>query len=285
MNKKGGLGRGLSALIQDNNIGEEEKKDSVEKIALNLIKPNKKQPREYFDEKKIAQLAESIREHGVIQPLILKKENDVYVIVAGERRWRAAKSIGLTEVPAVIIDATEKDLLEISLIENIQREDLNPIEEAKAYRRLLDDFNLTQEQLSKRIGKSRVVITNCMRLLNLDERVQEYLIDGVISEGHGRVLLSVQDKNSQYKLSQTIIDEDLSVRDTEKLIKSLSKQKPITNVDETKENNQYVNEIKDRLENYFGTKVALKTGKNKGKIEIEYYSNEDLQRIIDILKL
>ncbi|WP_234118403.1 ParB/RepB/Spo0J family partition protein [Clostridium hydrogenum] len=286
MNKKGGLGRGLSALIQDNNIDEEERKDSVEKIALNLIKPNKKQPREYFDEKKIAQLAESIREHGVIQPLILKKENDVYVIVAGERRWRAAKSIGLTEVPAVIIDATEKDLLEISLIENIQREDLNPIEEAKAYRRLLDDFNLTQEQLSKRIGKSRVVITNCMRLLNLDERVQEYLIDGVISEGHGRVLLSVQDKNSQYKLSQTIIDEDLSVRDTEKLIKSLSKQKSITNVDETKENNnQYVNEIKDRLENYFGTKVALKTGKNKGKIEIEYYSNEDLQRIIDILKL
>lgn len=286
MNKKGGLGRGLSALIQDNNVAEEEKKDSTERVLLNLIKPNKEQPREYFDEKKIVQLAESIKEHGIIQPLILKKEKDIYVIVAGERRWRAAKSIGLTEVPAVIIDATEKELLEISLIENIQREDLNPIEEAKAYKRLLEDFNLTQEQLSKRIGKSRVVITNCMRLLNLDERVQEYLIDGVITEGHGRVLLSVQDKNLQYKLSQAIIDEDLSVRDTEKLIKDSSKIKSDHSESSSKENtNQYVNEIKERLESYFGTKVALKSGKNKGKIEIEYYSNEDLQRIIDILKI
>lgn len=282
MNKKSGLGRGLGALIQDNNYNDK----AANKIDLNLIRPNKKQPREYFDEKKISQLAESIREHGIIQPLVLKKDGDVYTIIAGERRWRAAKSIGLSEVPAVLIDATEKDLLEISLIENIQREDLNPIEEAKAYKRLLDDFNLTQEELAKRVGKSRVAITNCMRLLNLDTRVQDYLIDEVISEGHGRALLAVEDKNLQYKLAQSIIDEDLSVRDIEKLIKDSCKKVEKSdnkNLEET--NNQYVSDIKSKLENYFGTKVLLKNGRNKGKIEIEYYSNEDLQRIIDILKI
>ncbi|MFL0250108.1 ParB/RepB/Spo0J family partition protein [Clostridium neuense] len=285
MNKKSGLGRGLGALIQDNNLTKEENK-SVDKINLNMIKPNKKQPREYFDEKKISQLAESIKEHGIIQPLVLKKDGGVYTIVAGERRWRAAKSIGLSEVPAVVIDATEKDLLEISLIENIQREDLNPIEEAKAYRRLLDDFNLTQEELAKRVGKSRVAITNCMRLLNLDTRVQDYLIDEVISEGHGRALLAVEDKNLQYELAQAIIDEDLSVRDTEKLIKDYYKKSQNNDKKKTEEfNNPYVSDIKSKLESYFGTKVLLKNGKNKGKIEIEYYSNEDLQRIIDILKI
>lgn len=285
MNKKSGLGRGLGALIQDNNLTKEENK-SVDKINLNMIKPNKKQPREYFDEKKISQLAESIKEHGIIQPLVLKKDGGVYTIVAGERRWRAAKSIGLSEVPAVVIDATEKDLLEISLIENIQREDLNPIEEAKAYKRLLDDFNLTQEELAKRVGKSRVAITNCMRLLNLDTRVQDYLIDEVISEGHGRALLAVEDKNLQYELAQAIIDEDLSVRDTEKLIKDYYKKSQNNDKKKMKEfNNPYVSDIKSKLESYFGTKVLLKNGKNKGKIEIEYYSNEDLQRIIDILKI
>ncbi|MCD2346880.1 ParB/RepB/Spo0J family partition protein [Clostridium guangxiense] len=285
MNKKSGLGRGLGALIQDNNLIKEENQ-SINKIELNLIKPNKEQPREYFDEKKISQLAESIKEHGIIQPLVLKKEGDIYTIVAGERRWRAAKSIGLTEIPAVIIDATKKDLLEISLIENIQREDLNPIEEAKAYKKLLDDFNLTQEELGKRVGKSRVAITNCMRLLNLDTRVQDYLIDEVISEGHGRALLSVEDKNVQYKLAQAIIDEDLSVRDTENLIKDYYKKPKQDNKKKTEENNNpYVSDIKSKLESYFGTKVLLKNGKNKGKIEIEYYSNEDLQRIIDILKI
>lgn len=285
LNKKSGLGRGLGALIQDNNLIKEENQ-SINKIELNLIKPNKEQPREYFDEKKISQLAESIKEHGIIQPLVLKKEGDIYTIVAGERRWRAAKSIGLTEIPAVIIDATKKDLLEISLIENIQREDLNPIEEAKAYKKLLDDFNLTQEELGKRVGKSRVAITNCMRLLNLDTRVQDYLIDEVISEGHGRALLSVEDKNVQYKLAQAIIDEDLSVRDTENLIKDYYKKPKQDNKKKTEENNNpYVSDIKSKLESYFGTKVLLKNGKNKGKIEIEYYSNEDLQRIIDILKI
>ncbi|ADZ22773.1 Stage 0 sporulation J, ParB family of DNA-binding proteins [Clostridium acetobutylicum EA 2018] len=283
MNKKGGLGRGLNALIVDTDVKEEENSSS-QKISLNLIKPNEGQPRKNFDSEKIVQLAESIKEHGIVQPLVLKKKGKQYIIVAGERRFRAAKSLGLKEVPAVIIDATEKEILEISLIENIQREDLNLIEEALAYKRLLEDFNLTQEQLSQRIGKSRVAIANCIRLLNLDERVQEYLIDGVISEGHGRVLLSIADKELQYKISQKIIDEDLSVRATEKLLKTY-KETTEKNDEESKEENQYIVDIRNKLEGYFGTKVLLKTNKNKGKIEIEYYSNEDLQRIIDILKI
>lgn len=267
LNKKSGLGRGLGALIQDNNLKNEDNNKAVNKIDLNLVRPNKRQPREYFDEKKISQLADSIKEHGIIQPLVLKKDGEVYTIIAGERRWRAAKSIGLTEVPAVLIDATEKDLLEISLIENIQREDLNPIEEAKAYKRLLDDFNLTQEELAKRVGKSRVAITNCMRLLNLDIRVQDYLIDEVISEGHGRALLSVEDKNLQYKLAQTIIDEDLSVRDIEKLIKDSCKKAQKNDKKKSEENNdQYVSDIKSKLENYFGTKVLLKNGDRKSVV-------------------
>ncbi|MCR3761130.1 ParB/RepB/Spo0J family partition protein [Clostridium felsineum] len=283
MNKKGGLGRGLNALIIDNDSNEEKNSNS-QKISLNLIRPNEHQPRKNFDGDKIVQLAESIKEHGIVQPLILKKKDKQYIIVAGERRFRAAKSLGLKEVPAVIIDATEKEILEISLIENIQREDLNPIEEALAYKRLIEDFELTQEQLSQRIGKSRVAITNCMRLLNLDERVQDYLIDGVISEGHGRVLLTISDKDDQYKLSQKIIDEDLSVRATEKLLKTY-KESSDKNTEKSSEENQYIVDIRDKLEGYFGTKVLLKSNKNKGKIEIEYYSNEDLQRIIDILKI
>ncbi|PJI08368.1 MULTISPECIES: ParB/RepB/Spo0J family partition protein [Clostridium] len=283
MNKKGGLGRGLNALIQESSTSKDEN-DASQRIPINLIRPNENQPRKNFDGDKIVQLAESIKEHGIIQPLILKKNDKNYIIIAGERRFRAAKSLGLKEVPAVIIDATEKQILEISLIENIQREDLNPIEEALAYRRLIEDFELTQEKLSQRIGKSRVAITNCMRLLNLDKRVQEYLIDGVISEGHGRVLLSISDGELQYAISQKIIDEDLSVRATEKLVKSCRESKNDKD-DIKKEENQYIIDIRNRLEGYFGTKVLLKTNKNKGKIEIEYYSNEDLQRIIDILKI
>lgn len=283
MNKKGGLGRGLNALIQESSINKDEN-DASQKIPINFIRPNESQPRKNFDSDKIVQLAESIKEHGIIQPLILKKNGKDYIIIAGERRFRAAKSLGLKEVPAVVVDATEKEILEISLIENIQREDLNPIEEALAYKRLINDFKLTQEKLSQRIGKSRVAITNCMRLLNLDKRVQEYLIDGVISEGHGRVLLSITDGELQYAISQKIIDEDLSVRATEKLIKLYRNSN--NEKDNTKhEENQYIIDIRNKLEDYFGTKVLLKTNKNKGKIEIEYYSNEDLQRIIDILKI
>jgi ParB family transcriptional regulator, chromosome partitioning protein len=281
LNKKFGLGKGLGALIPEEEVNSED--NAVMKIEMNLIKANDNQPRKNFDEEKIEQLAESIKEHGVVQPIVLKKEGSTYTIVAGERRWRASKSIGLKEIPAVIMDLTDKQVLEISLIENIQREDLNPIEEAIAYKKLVDEFNLTQEVLSKRIGKSRTAVTNCLRLLNLDERVQDYLIDGVISEGHGRTLLAVTDKDSQYILAQKIIDEGLNVRDTEKLIKSLGKEKKDKNV-KSKDDIYYV-DIKEKLEDYFGTRVALINRKNKGKIEIQYYSEDDLQRILDILKL
>ncbi|KOA20299.1 chromosome-partitioning protein Spo0J [Clostridium homopropionicum DSM 5847] len=278
MTKKFGLGKGLGALIPEENSNE----DNILKVKINLIKPNNSQPRKNFDEDKIIQLSESIKEHGIIQPLVLKKEGNYYLIVAGERRWRAAKAIGLKEVPAVILDLDDKQVLEISLIENIQREDLNPIEEAIAYKKLLEEFDFTQELLSKRIGKSRAAIANCIRLLNLDSRVQEYLIEGVITEGHGRALLPLEDKDLQYKFAQMIIDEQLNVRDVEALIKNIGKAKKPK---KQNENNPYYNDIKTKLENLFDTKVVFKTNGNKGKITIEYYSEEELQRIIDVLNI
>jgi ParB family chromosome partitioning protein len=281
MSKKFGLGKGLGALIPD----ESTKEESIFKVSINLIKPNNEQPRKSFDEEKIIQLADSIKEHGIIQPLVLKKENDVYMIIAGERRWRAAKYIGLKEVPAVILDLDDRSLLEVSLIENIQREDLNPIEEAIAYKKLIDEFLLTQEVLSKRIGKSRVAISNCMRLLNLDERVQEYLIDGVITEGHGRALLAIEDKNLQYEIAQKIIDEELSVRQIEALIKDINSNKSKKQSNKVIDDNPYYNDLKFKLENLFNTKVLFNSNGNKGKIQIEYYSEEDLQRIIEILNI
>jgi len=286
MAKKFTLGKGLSALIP------EEVEDNIEEnskmlISLNKIKSDEEQPRKLFDSEKIAELAESIKTHGIIQPLILRKHmEDQYIIVAGERRWRAAKMVGLKEVPAVIMELTDRDILEISLIENIQRQDLNPIEEAIAYRKLLNDFNITQEELSKRIGKSRVAIANTIRLTNLDDRVQQYIIESIITEGHGRTLLSISDKQKQYELAQQVIDEKLSVRELERLIKRLSeeeeKEKVIWSSDSL---NPYYKEITNQLQNYFGTKVNISNKKNKGKIEIEYYSEEDLQRILDIMNM
>lgn len=280
MNKKFSLGKGLGALIPEEENAENQ---NISLISINLIRANEKQPRKNFDEGKIEQLSESIKEHGIVQPIVLKKENDTYVIIAGERRWRASKAAGLKEIPAVIMDLTDKEVLEISLIENIQREDLNPIEEAFAFRRLIDEFSLTQEELSKRVGKSRTAVTNCLRLLNLDTRVQDYLIDGIITEGHGRALLAVADKELQLNLAKTIIDESLNVRDIEKLIKNSEKinEKP----SKVKKENIYYLDIKDKLQGYFGTRVSLSSKKNKGKIEIEYYSEDDLQRILDILKI
>ena len=281
MSKKFGLGKGLGALIPE----EEKIEDTKGKlISINLIKPNVDQPRKEFDKEKIMNLANSIKEHGIIQPLILKKQNESYVIVAGERRWRAAKEIGIKEIPAVVMDLTDKQVLEISLIENIQREDLNPIEEAKAYKKLIDDFDLTQEELSLKIGKSRVAITNTLRLLNLDEMVQQFLIEGIITEGHGRALLALPNLNMQHEICKRIIDENLSVRDTEKVIKNLLNPQ---NKESNKkvETQPYLNDVKSKLENHFGTKVVINAKKNKGKIEIEYYSNDDLQRILDIINL
>ena len=280
MNKKFALGKGLGALIPDE-INEDNEGKLM--ISLNKIKSNIDQPRKSFDNEKIAELAESIKNHGIIQPLILKENGGGYIIVAGERRWRAAKMVGLKEVPAIVMDLTEKQVLEISLIENIQRQDLNPIEEALAYKKLLSDFNLTQEELSKRIGKSRTAITNTIRLINLDSRVQQYVIDGIISEGHGRALLSLEDGELQYIYSQKVIDEKLSVRELEKLIRNASLKSEKSEKNE--ELNPYYKDVRDRLQNYFGTKVNLSSKKNRGKIEIEYYSEEDLERILDIINL
>ena len=286
MAKKFTLGKGLSALIP------EESEEIIEEnnkilISINKIKSDEEQPRKLFDSEKIAELAESIKTHGIIQPLILRKYmEDQYIIVAGERRWRAAKMAGLKEIPAIIMELSDRDILEISLIENIQRQDLNPIEEALAYRKLLNDFNITQEELSKRIGKSRVAIANTMRLTNLDERVQQYIIESIITEGHGRVLLAISDKQKQYELAQQVIDEKLSVRELERLIKRFNEEEEKEKVIwSNNELNPYYKEIKNQLQNYFGTKVNISNKKNKGKIEIEYYSEEDLQRILDIINM
>ena len=286
MSKKFGLGKGLEALISEN---EENINESGNKlfIPLNKIKNNAEQPRKSFDNEKIAELAESIKNHGIIQPLILMKENDDYVIIAGERRWRAAKMVGLKEVPAIIMDVTDKEVLELSLIENIQRQDLNPIEEALAYKKLIDNFNFTQEELSKRIGKSRTAITNCMRLMNLDDRVKEYIIQGVLSEGHGRALLAIDDGDLQYAIAQKVIDESLSVRELERLIKKVYAidQKKKNSDDKVDDNNIYYKNIEEKIQSYFGTKINLSYKKDKGKIEIEYYSEEDLQRILDMMNI
>ena len=288
MSKKFGLGKGLSALIPAEEINTDStNNNSVNKVPINSIKNNSKQPRKSFDNDKIVELSESIKNHGVVQPIILRKENDDYVIVAGERRWRAAKLAGLKEVPAIIMELTDSDVLEISLIENIQRQDLNPLEEAVAYQRLLDEMKLTQDELSKRLGKSRTAIANTMRLLKLCEAVKEYIIEGVITEGHGRALLPIEDEKLQEQIAQKIIDDNLSVREVEKYIKNLKNQKDSkddTPQEDTK-NDVYYKDIKDRLQDYFGTRVAINSKKDKGKIEIEYYSQEDLQRILDIINL
>lgn len=286
MAKKFTLGKGLGALIPEDSENFIDDNKTI-LISINKIKSDEKQPRKLFNSDKIAELAESIKTHGIIQPLILKRHlDDQYIIVAGERRWRAAKMAGLKDIPAVIMELSDKDTLEISLIENIQREDLNPIEEALAFRKLLDDFKITQEELSRRIGKSRVSITNTMRLTNLDDRVQQYIIESIITEGHGRVLLAIIDKQKQYEVAQQVIDEKLSVRELERLVKRINEEVSKDQLDETPvELNPYYKEIKNQLQNYFGTKVNISNKKNKGKIEIEYYSEEDLQRILDIINM
>jgi ParB family chromosome partitioning protein len=286
MAKKFTLGKGLGALIPEESE-ENLEKDSKILIPINKIKSDEEQPRKLFDTEKIAELVESVRTHGIIQPLILRKYiDDQYIIVAGERRWRAAKLAGLKEIPAIVMELSSRDTLEISLIENIQRQDLNPIEEATAYKKLLNNFKITQEELSKRIGKSRVAIANTMRLLNLDSRVQEYIIESIITEGHGRALLSVGDKEKQYEIAQRVIDEKLSVRELERIIKKISDDEEKAKFfEDANKLNPYYKEVKNQLQNHFGTKVNILNKKNKGKIEIEYYSEEDLQRILDIINI
>ncbi len=290
MVKKFGLGKGLDALIpvSDNSIKKEsfnDEKNTILDLDIKMVQANKEQPRKFFDESKLIELSESLKEHGIIQPLIVRKIGDRYSIIAGERRYRAAKLAGFKKIPAIIMDISDAKLLQVSLIENIQREDLNPIEQAFAYEKLLNEYNLTQEELSSKIGKSRSSISNSMRLLNLDERVKDFIIQGVISEGHGKVLLSL-DREKQYEVAQKIIDDCLSVRDAEKLVKIYVNSGNDKDTEKNKKVlNPYYKNIRDRLQDYFGTKVNINSNKNKGKIEIEYYSEEDLQRILDIINL
>ena len=295
--KRNGLGKGLDSLIPNKTVKEEsasQQKVSKEKqeknvgsgeilVKINEVEPNREQPRKEFDEDSLMELADSIRQFGILQPLLVQKKKDYYEIIAGERRWRAAKLAGIKDVPIIVKNYTDQEIVEISLIENIQRENLNPIEEAQAYKRLLNEFSLKQDEVAERVSKSRTAVTNSMRLLKLDERVQQMIIDDMISTGHARALLAIEDKEQQYILANKVFDEKLSVRDTEKLVKELKKpkkekEKPVIQ-------NAFVYEdLEERIKSIIGSKVHVNHKANgKGKIEIEYYSDNDLERIFELL--
>ena len=293
---KKGLGKGLGAIFGEDVV--KESKEELEKakakraaaaeeidekgrilmLKLDLIQPNKEQPRKTFDEEQINELAGSIKQYGVLQPLLVQKSGSFYEIIAGERRWRAAKAAGLKEVPAVLKEYSRQEAMEISLIENVQRADLNPIEEALAYQQLIREFDLTQEEIAARVAKSRVAITNTMRLLKLDEQIQNMLIQGVITSGHARAFLSLEDKGLQLKAAKEVLDKKLSVRETEKLVKKEEKKpdEALTLI--------YQN-LEDRMKSVMGTKVSIHNkDKNKGRIEIEYYSEAELERIVEMIE-
>ena len=298
--KRGGLGKGLDILIPNTNSGEQIKQTAevktkvvekvVEKIVekpiemrvkLSKIEPNKEQPRRNFDEDSLIELSESIKQHGIIQPIIVQEKNGYYEIIAGERRWRAAKLAGLKEVPVIVKKFTEQEILEISLIENIQRENLNPIEEAIAYKRLLNEFHLKQDEVAERVSKSRTAVTNSMRLLKLDERVQQMVIEEKLSTGHARALLGIEDTELQYQTANKVFDESLSVREVEKLVKSMNAPKKEMKKPEI--NQAVYDDMSEKLKQLMGTKVQIMPKNNeKGKIEIEYYSSDELERIIDL---
>ncbi len=296
--KRGGLGKGLDSLIPDNGkmLESEKKVKVVEKVIekivekptevklkINQVEPNREQPRKYFDEESIQELTESIRQFGVLQPLIVRDRGDYYEIIAGERRWRAAMAAGLKEVPVIIREMTEQEVIEISLIENIQRENLNPIEEAAAFKRLLTEFQLTQEEVAERVSKSRTAVTNSMRLLKLDERVQQMVIDKMLTTGHARALLAVEDHDLQFQIGNRIFNERLSVREVEKLVKKIGKEKPVKKEDDTQLKAVF-QDLEEKMKAALGTKVFInRKNDQKGKIEIEYYSMDELERLMEIL--
>lgn len=288
-NRKSGLGKGLDSLITDKvgksvEMPEEVKKQEV-LVNITKVEPNRDQPRKNFDEDALLELSESIKQFGVLQPLLVQDRKDYYEIIAGERRWRAAKLAGIKEVPVIIKNLTEQEIVEISLIENIQREDLNPIEEAMAYKRLLHEFNLKQDEVAERVSKSRTAVTNSMRLLKLDERVQQMVIDDMISTGHARALLGITDEEKQYTTAQQIFDEKLSVRETEKLVKKLQKEKEEIAKKPENDNTMSViyQDLEQKLKSIMGTKVSIRQkDQDKGKIEIEYYNQDELNRIIEL---
>lgn len=282
--KKGGLGsrgRGLEAVISQQVDSIQEK--GVTEISIDKISPNREQPRRIFDETALEELAESMKQLGVIQPIVLAKDGDYYKIIVGERRWRAAKIAGLKKIPAIIKDLDETSAYEIALVENLQRENLNLIEEARGYRKLVDIFGLSQEEVAQKVGKSRPTVTNALRLLNLDERVQQFVLNNEITGGHARALLGIEDKDAQCLIAEKIIENGLSVRATEALVKNYNNQKPVNNDNRVNFDTTGYKSIEKNLKELFGTKVKLNCKKNKGKIEIEYYSDADLERILELI--
>ncbi len=283
---KRGLGKGISAFLDDTVVEAVESSEGVRSLKLSDVEPNKNQPRKKFDKDQLDSLASSIKEHGVIQPIVVVKSALGYEIVAGERRWRAARIAGLKEIPAIVRDYSEQELSEVALIENIQREDLNPIEEATSYRSLMDKFDLTQEEISEKVGKSRSAIANSLRLLSLEPELQKYVIDGQISEGHARCLLAVSGTVIREFIINRIIEDGLSVRQTEKLAKDLAENKPKTTRGKRPDETDFqIERIRKSIEERLGTKVMINHGKKKGKIEIEYYGNRDLDRLLELLHL
>ena len=294
--KRNGLGKGLDRLIPDKKVkpavsdkteGKEKKEESGKSgeilVKINEVEPNREQPRKDFDEDSLMELADSIKQFGILQPLLVQKKKDYYEIIAGERRWRAAKIAGIKEVPIIVKNYTDQEIVEISLIENIQRENLNPIEEAMAYKRLLEEFNLKQDEVAERVSKSRTAVTNSLRLLKLDDRVKQMIIDDMISSGHGRALLAIEDKEEQYLTATKVFDHKMSVRETEKLVKAL--KNPKKEIKKTVVEHTFVYEnLEEQMKNIIGTKVSVNPKANgKGKIEIEYYSEEELERIYDLI--
>lgn len=289
---KRGLGKGLDSLIPSNVMEQpvkvaaasdekEKKDDGATMVKITMVEPNREQPRKNFEEDALQELADSIKQFGLLQPILVQDRKTYYEIVAGERRWRAAKIAGLKEVPVIIRNLTEQEIVEISLIENIQREDLNPIEEAQAYKRLLTEFNLKQDEVAERVSKSRTAVTNSMRLLKLCDKVQKMIVDGMISTGHARALISIEDPEEQYLVAQKIFDEKLSVREVEKLVKNLHKP-PKQKKPENKTLEAIYNEISEKLKQSLSTKVSISAKENgSGKIEIEFYNHEDLDRLIE----
>ena len=294
-----GLGKGLDSLIPMGSVSSEKKADSKEEnkeskdnkatetvVKITQVEPNREQPRKNFDEDALQELADSIKQFGLLQPILVQDRKTHYEIIAGERRWRAAKLAGLKEVPVIIRDYTDQEIVEISLIENIQREDLNPIEEAQAYKRLLTEFNLKQDEVAERVSKSRTAVTNSMRLLKLCDEVQQMIIDDMLSTGHARALISIEDPEQQYMIAQKIFDEKLSVREVEKLVKDLNKpEKPKKESNKEDKSLDIIYEaIEEKLKQSLGTKVEISSkGNGAGKLEIEFYNHDDLDMIIELL--
>ena len=292
---KHALGKGLDSLIA-NKVGtaplaenkKSEEKPAEVKVKISKVEPNREQPRKNFDEDALLELAESIKQFGVLQPLLVQDRKDYYEIIAGERRWRAAKIAGLKEVPVIIKKLTEQEMVEISLIENIQRENLNPIEEALAYKRLLNEFNLKQDEVAERVSKSRTAVTNSMRLLKLNVKVQQMVIDDMLTTGHARALLGIEDQEKQYVVAQQIFDEKLSVRETEKLVKKIQKEKNLPEKKKEELDEQVAlayHDVEEKMKLILGTKVNIRAKDDKkGKIEIEYYSMDEFNRIFEMMQ-